>query len=298
MSTTSAIGSSSQAQEAYRSQLAQARSERQLSGLARKLDESARIGKVVGADTTAATSARQRLENPGSAPVESTRVSISSEAQARLKAEQNTAATTTTRQTDQTPATDRPQRQSFRSVDDAIAYGTQRASEQAERQSSALNSARSGETQTTATAREERRQTQASTARETSANATGNSEQAARNAANPASASAIRNAASSTATETSNNAGRNERVQFRSLNDAIAYGAARAAEQANASQAPETAGRSRKTDANTDTPRVGQTNASDNRNRDNRLNGETLSYGTKRALELYANQGTATTARS
>ncbi len=273
--STNAIGSSSQAQEAYRSQLAQARSERQISGLARNLDEAARIGKVVGADTSAATSARQRLENPSNAPVESTRVSISREAQARLQAEQTPAAATAT---GQTQASDRPQRQSFRSIDDAIAYGTQRASEQAQRQSSALNSARASETQTTV--REERRQTQASTAREVSAKTTNSTEQAARNAANPASASAIRNTASSTGTDTSISAGRNERVQFRSINDAIAYGAARAAEQANASQAPETAGRNRKVDANTDTPRVGQTNASDNRNRDGRLNGETLSYGT------------------
>lgn len=292
--STSAIGSSSQAQEAYRSQLAQTRSERQISSLARNLDETARIGKVVGADTSAATSARQRLENPGNAPVESTRVSISREAQARLQAEQNPTATTAT---GQTQASERPQRQSFRSVDDAIAYGTQRASEQAERQSTALNKARGSESQAT-TVREERRQTQASTAREASANTTGTTQQAARNAANPASASAIRNTASSTATDTSISAGRNERVQFRSLNDAIAYGAARAAEQANASQAPETAGRNRKVDANTDTPRVGQTNASDNRNRDSRLNGETLSYGTKRALELYTNQGATAGTRS
>lgn len=292
--STSAIGSSSQAQEAYRSQLAQTRSERQISSLARNLDETARIGKAVGADTSAATSARQRLENPGNAPVESTRVSISREAQARLQAEQNPTATTAT---GQTQTSERPQRQSFRSVDDAIAYGTQRASEQAERQSTALNKARSSESQAT-TVREERRQTQASTAREASANTTGTTQQAARNAANPASASAIRNTASSTATDTSISAGRNERVQFRSLNDAIAYGAARAAEQANASQAPETAGRNRKVDANTDTPRVGQTNASDNRNRDSRLNGETLSYGTKRALELYTNQGATASARS
>lgn len=293
--STSAIGSSSQAQEAYRSQLAQTRSERQISSLARNLDETARIGKAVGADTSAATSARQRLENPSNAPVESTRVSISREAQARLQAEQNPTATTAA--TGQTQASERPQHQSFRSVDDAIAYGTQRASEQAERQSTALNKARSSESQAT-TVREERRQTQASTAREASANTTGTTQQAARNAANPASASAIRNTASSTATDTSISAGRNERVQFRSLNDAIAYGAARAAEQANASQAPETAGRNRKVDANTDTPRVGQTNASDNRNRDSRLNGETLSYGTKRALELYTNQGATASARS
>jgi len=287
MSTT-AIASPTQAQEAYRSQLAQARSERQLSGLARNLDQAAQIGKVVGADTNAAVSARQRVESSPPAPVESTRVSISREAQARLQAEQNQES----RSSGQVQATERPQRQNFRSVDEAIAYGTQKATEQAARQAGTGAVAGNGDNRPAA--RTEQRQQVVNTATRDAA-AARSGEQQARATASPVTASALRNAASSSASETnSNNAGRTERVQFRSVNEAIAYGATRAAEQARSGQAPESAGRS---NSSNDNLRVGQSNAADTRNRDTRINGETQSYATRRALELYASQGGKQAAR-
>ncbi|WP_371324942.1 hypothetical protein VX159_05295 [Dechloromonas sp. ZY10] len=295
MMSTTAIASPTQAQEAYRSQLAQARSERQLSGLSRSLDEAARIGKVVGADTNAAVSARQRLESPTSAPVESTRVSISREAQARLQAEQNQTASNAA---SQTQTNERPQRQSFRSLDEAIAYGTRKATEQAARQVGTDTQASNGNSRP-ATARSEQQQQARSAAtleastREATVPGRSN-EQLTRATTSPATASAVRNATSSSASEASSSAGRNERVQFRSVNDAIAYGATRAAEQARAAQAPESAGRSNNS---SDNLRVGQSNASDTRNRDLQINGETQPYATRRALELYASQGGKQAAR-
>ena len=143
-------------------------------------------------------------------------------------------------------------------------------------------------------ARTEQRQQVVNTATRDAA-AARSGEQQARATASPVTASALRNAASSSASETnSNNAGRTERVQFRSVNEAIAYGATRAAEQARSGQAPESAGRS---NSSNDNLRVGQSNAADTRNRDTRINGETQSYATRRALELYASQGGKQAAR-
>lgn len=170
MIPSSTVGPAVQAQEAYRSQLAQGRADRQLASLARNLDETARIGTVVGADTSAAVSARQRLENTGPQPQASTRVSLSEAALSRLRAEQQAAAanatpaagtqaaTATTNPatvsalranasptaTETTTAAGRNERVQFRSVDEAIAYGAMRAAEQARAAQAPESAGRSG----------------------------------------------------------------------------------------------------------------------------------------------------------
>lgn len=175
--TAVSLRASTTAQEAYRSQLAQGRNERQMATLARSLDQSEAIAKASGVDASGAIAARSRITQGNNTPVESTKVSLSQEGLARLRAEAG--GNTESRQTSNSKASDalreqtqvpigaqaqldlsirntnnpvtataakaatsssnleassssgRSERQQFRSVSEAIAYGASRAAAQA-----------------------------------------------------------------------------------------------------------------------------------------------------------------------
>jgi len=195
------ISSSSAAQETYRSQLSGSRADRSLNSLTSSLKNAEKMATAIGADTSALKSAQQQVSGTTStATGSSTKVTLSSEGVARQQAESS-----------------RPERRQFASVDAAIAYGAQRASEQ---QGSRATSTTDTTQQTAATNGNTRRQFASVDA----AIAYG----AARAAEQSGNGSQATNQ-----TETTSSSGRR---QFASTNEAIAYGTQRALEQYNKQQ--------------------------------------------------------------
>ena len=146
MATT--ITSAPSGDSAYRAQLTERQAERKMASLEKNLKASAGIAKTLGVDGSAATNALQNLANANAAsqaaPVSSTKVSLSPEGVARQQAEARnaTGSTTATNPTNgnanaNTAAVNRGERRRFASVDEAIAYGTTRAAEQAGAKSTA-----------------------------------------------------------------------------------------------------------------------------------------------------------------
>ena len=160
---------------AYRAQLTERQADRKMASLEKNLKASAGIAKALGVDGSAATNALQNLANTNAAsqaaPVSSTKVSLSPEAVSRQQAEARNAPASTTATNPSTgnangdaAAVSRGERRRFASVDEAIAYGTTRAAEQAGAKSTANTRQTTETNQTTqqteaaASSRPERRQ--------------------------------------------------------------------------------------------------------------------------------------------
>ena len=161
---------------AYRAQLTERQADRKMASLEKNLKASAGIAKALGVDGSAATNALQNLANANAAsqaaPVSSTKVSLSPEAVAKQQAEARNAATASATASNSSTgntngnaaAVSRGERRRFASVDEAIAYGTTRAAEQAGAKSTANTRQTTETNQTTqqteaaASSRPERRQ--------------------------------------------------------------------------------------------------------------------------------------------
>lgn len=238
---TTAVNSSSANQESYRTQLASNRSDRSLTSLSNSLKAAEKMASAIGADSTGLQNAIQRVAGNSTAnPGESSRVTLSSEALSRQQAERSGRPASVTAG----ESAVRPERRQFASVDEAIAYGASRASEQASaraidrvtannnpannveatRGSNPTEAARS----TAASNRSERRQF-ASVDEAIAYGASRASEQATnRNTARSTNEGNSTANAESTRNEASS---RTERRQFSSVNEAISYGAQRAVDQ-------------------------------------------------------------------
>lgn len=223
---STAINSSTSSQEAYRNQ----RAERSMTSLTSSLKSAEKMASAIGADTSGLQSALQKVSGgQAQGSTSSTKVTLSPEGVARAQSEN----TQRSASAGSSATTSRPERQQFGSVDEAIAYGTSRAAEQASarttRQTAANDNATTTEParSTTASNRSERKQF-ASIDEALAYGASRAAEQAGsvRQTGNETTAS---NQASSTS-EASN---RSTRRQFNSVEDAISYGTQRALEQYN-----------------------------------------------------------------
>jgi hypothetical protein len=189
------INSSTAAQDPYRNQ-------RSMNSLTSSLKATEKMATAIGADSSGVKNALQQISGTTSTAStgSSTKVTLSSEGVARQQAESS-----------------RPERRQFASVDAAIAYGAQRASEQ---QGSRATGTTDATQQTAATNGSARRQFASVDA----AIAYG-SARAAEQSGNGSQATSQ--------TEQSTAAGRR---QFASTEEAIAYGTQRALEQYNKQQ--------------------------------------------------------------
>lgn len=131
---SSAVNSISSNQGAYQTQVANNGNDRQLTGLKNSLGASEKMAKAMGFDTTAIQSAKQAASGNQAQAVSSEKVSLSSEGVAKQQAD---SASQTTSTNPSATAGSRAEKRQFKSVDEAIAYGTSRATEQATARSSA-----------------------------------------------------------------------------------------------------------------------------------------------------------------
>lgn len=209
----SPISSSTAAQDAYRSQSVNNRSERSMNSLSNSLKAAEKMATAIGADTAGLKNALQQVSRATSTTGDSasTKVTLSADGVARQQAESTRSAS----------ATARPERRQFASVDEAIAYGTARAAEQRGVQQNSANNEEN--TRTQASNGTSRRQF----ASVDEAIAYGTARAAEQTAARQTSAT---NEESSKA-QTGNNS--SSRRQFASVEDAISYGTQRALEQYN-----------------------------------------------------------------
>lgn len=235
----SAVTSSTTSNEAYRSQVAQKRADQQMSSLSRSLKASENIGKAVGVDTSAVQAASKKIAEP----VSSTKVSLSTEAVSKLKAEEAQKAGSTANSTSTTAATasssaaKSSKKQQFKSVDEAIAYGASKATEQSQKRvagdkATQVNSASVGATSTAASnakGAESSASVKAAKATATSASTTSSVAKS----ENKAKADLASEAKSESNASVSGGV-KSAKKQFKSVDEAIAYGAAKANEQVQA----------------------------------------------------------------
>lgn len=260
------VNSTTSAQDSYRAQLAGSRSDRSMNSLTENLKSAEKMASALGTSNTGVQNALQRVsgnQSAANAPA-STRVTISPEAAARQRAEQAQGATNTRAASNAaaTESTSRPERRRFASVDEAISYGANRASEQASarateraNQNSAVQSTRNTETTSRA------------------------AEQASPRALERANQnSAVQSARNTSSTSTPSRA---ERRQFASVDEAIAYGASRASEQAT----------SRNSERVTQNQPVESAQASERSDRRRFASvDDAIAYGAQRAVEQYKQQ--------
>jgi hypothetical protein len=204
----SAISSSSSGNDAYRSQVAQKQSDRQLASLSRSLKSSENIGKAAGVDTSAVEGASKKISGTSSTTqaAASSKVTLSSAGVSKLKAEEAANAKAST-------AESKVEKKQFKSIDEAISYGAGKATEQASKKLATNNSSITVAGTNTA---------KAATAPTTTVNAKSDSTEKLDTPAKTDSANA--NASASKASG---------KKQFKSVDEAIAYGATKANEQAD-----------------------------------------------------------------
>lgn len=115
-------------QRAYQAQIASKRNEKQAAGLTNSLKASEKIAKAMGFDTKGIQSALQAASGNQQQAGSPEKVSMSKEGISKLQAE--TAAQSASSNQSATSST-RVEKRQFKSVDEAIAYGTSRAAEKA-----------------------------------------------------------------------------------------------------------------------------------------------------------------------
>lgn len=196
------INSSTAAQDPYRSQITGNRGERAMNSLTSSLKAAEKMATAIGADSSGVKNALQQVSGTTSTAIagSSTKVTLSSEGVARQQAESS-----------------RPERRQFASVDAAIAYGAQRASEQQGRRATGTTDTTQQTAATNGSARRQFSSVDAAIAYGTA--------RAAEQSGNGNQTNQTTNASEATSS--------NGRRQFASTEQAIAYGTQRALEQYN-----------------------------------------------------------------